>query len=234
MKKRSGFHQFLLFTIVVFLLFCLTSVLLPDAAFCAFFDPQMLWEQAGIQCPGWSPYQPTTVLQCSQTDHVSTDSWHNVTTISGPEYCEVNTDVVPVVASAIPESPPIPASATPHPMPTLNPDGTPVIFNSTCVGSGPHKQLMLVFEFPNPIVNVYTLMVDDVPYTLAPVNNRPDRLFFVGTASAGGGFPHIILETLPGRDRVLSLTDYAVPQCDFRSPNRNEEGDSDGYVPPSS
>ena len=119
-------------------------------------------------------------------------------------------------------------SPTPSPTPTPNPDGIPVIINSKCLNN---QQLMIVFEFPNPVSGLYGLIVDDMPYQIAPVPDYPARLYFFGAAPPGGGMPTIVMRSLPGQTVVLEVTDYSVPQCDFQSPNQ-PGGGGDDYVPP--
>jgi hypothetical protein len=118
-------------------------------------------------------------------------------------------------------------SPTPTPTPTPNPDGTPAIINSVCLNP---QQLMIVFEFQQPVTGLYEVLVNDVPYLLTPVPDQPNRLFFFGSAPPGGGMPQIVMRTLLDQVVVLEVTDYSVPQCDFQSPN--QPGGGDDYVPP--
>lgn len=121
---------------------------------------------------------------------------------------------------------PLPPTVTPSPTP--NPDGTPAILNSQCLSP---QQLMIVFEFQQPVTGLYELFVNGAPYQIAPVPDQPNRLFFFGAAPPGGGMPTIVMRTLPDQVVVLEVTDYSVPQCDFQSPS-NPGGGGDDYVPP--
>jgi hypothetical protein len=116
---------------------------------------------------------------------------------------------------------------TATPSPTPNPDGIPVIINSQCLNP---QQLMIVFDFQQPVTGLYALFVNGAPYQIAPVPDQPDRLFFFGSAPPGGGMPSIVLQSLPDGTPVLEIADYSVPQCDFQSPNN--PGGGDDYVPP--
>lgn len=119
----------------------------------------------------------------------------------------------------------LPPTATPSPTP--NPDGIPVVLNSQCLSA---QQLMIVFEFQQPVTGLYELFVNGAPYQVAPVPDQPDRLFFFGAASPGGGMPSIVLLSLPDGALILEISDYSVPQCDFQSPNNPNPGGD--YVPP--
>ncbi len=116
---------------------------------------------------------------------------------------------------------------TETPTPTPNPDGTPAIINSICVSN---TQLMIVFEFQQPVTGLYEVFVNGIPYQLTPVPDQPDRQFFIGAAPPGGGMPTIVLQSLPDHALVLEVADYSVPQCDFESPNNPNPGGD--YVPP--
>jgi hypothetical protein len=117
------------------------------------------------------------------------------------------------------------ATPTPTPSPTPNPDGIPVIINSQCLSS---QQLMIVFQFAQSVTGQYELFVNGALYEIAPVPSQPARLYFFGAAPAGGGYPKIVLRSLPDHGVVLELTDYQVPQCDFQSPG----GGGGDYEPP--
>ncbi|MCI0549522.1 MAG: hypothetical protein L0287_01060, partial [Anaerolineae bacterium] len=116
---------------------------------------------------------------------------------------------------------------TETPTSTPNPDGTPAIINSTCLNN---QQLMIVFEFQQPVTGLYEVIVNGVPYQLTPVPDQPNRLFFFGAAPPGGGMSQIVMRSLPDQSVVLKVADYSVPQCDFQSPN--QPGGGDDYVPP--
>lgn len=122
-----------------------------------------------------------------------------------------------------------PGAPTPTvtPTPTPNPDGIPEIFNSVCLNP---QQLMIVFEFQQPVTGLYEVLVNDVSYLLTPVPDQPNRLFFFGSAPPGGGMPEIVMRTFPDQVVVLEVADYSVPQCDFQSPNNPNPGGD--YVPP--
>lgn len=220
---------------VLFTLVCLGVIasINGGTVFCDFMDKSALWEAEGIQCPGFSPYPPTTVYQCSEVPSTSFDEWLNETTYYGPEYCSATLEIA---ASPTPElnSGEDGASDSPEAPPLEEPTESvageiPKIINSECVSK---TQLMIVFEFENPVQGEYELFVNGAPYQITPVGGRPERLFFFGAAPPGGGKPIIRLQSLPNHDLVLEEADYSVKQCDFQSPNNNNPGGGGDYVPP--
>jgi len=124
---------------------------------------------------------------------------------------------------AIPPSP----TFTPSPTLTPNPDGVPVIINFGCLSS---QQFMVVFEFEQPVLGEYEAFVNDVPYELTPFPTEPARLYFIGAAIPGGGFPVIVLKSLPDQLVVLERSDYPTPQCE--APQPTDDGGDDNYTPP--
>ena len=127
------------------------------------------------------------------------------------------------------EEPPGSDAPSATPSPTPNPDGVPEIINSICLNE---KQLMIVFEFQQPVTGLYEVFVDGVQYQPSPVPDQPARLFVFGAAPPGGGMPEIVMRTLPDQIAVLDVADYPVPQCDFQSPNNNNPGGGGDYIPP--
>lgn len=115
------------------------------------------------------------------------------------------------------------------PTSTPNPDGVPVIISSVCLND---QQLMIVFEFQQPVTGLYGVLVNNVPYLPTPVPDQPKRLFFFGAAPPGGGMPTIVMQSLPDQTVVFEKSDYSVPQCDFERQNDAGGGGDDVYVPP--
>ena len=224
-------NEVILAVTVLFALTCLgvtASLKYGDRTiFCDFVDKRALWEEEGIKCSDWSPYEPTTRYVCRETTGIEFMTWENVTVQYGPQYCSEEAVVEEPPAEA--ESPPLVDAALSIPTSTPNPDGAPYILNDQCVSK---TQLMIVFEFDNAVIGQYELFVNDAPYEIAPVGGRPERLFFFGAAPAGGGKPNIRLQSLPDHNLIMEVTDYSVKQCDFQSPNNNNPGGDGDYVPP--
>ena len=88
------------------------------------------------------------------------------------------------------------------------PDGIPVILNSTCVGKGAGKQLMIVFEFEQDVIGEYSALVADNPYELAPVTQYPDRLYYFGTPPPQGT---ITIQLLSIPDQEIAFVDRYIP-----------------------
>jgi hypothetical protein len=112
--------------------------------------------------------------------------------------------------------------------PPNNLDGTPVIINSTCVGKGAAKQLMVVFEFDQDVAGEYAALVADIPYQHTPVGDQPNRLFYFGTPPPQG----------PITIKLVSITDLAIAFEETYTPvvcgpqDKKDDGDG-GYAPPS-
>jgi len=103
----------------------------------------------------------------------------------------------------------------------------PEIINSTCVGSGDFKQLMIVFEFEQEVLSRYAAFVADSPYELAPVVTYPNRLYYFGPPPPQGPIPI----------RLVSLVDSAIVYDDTYvpvvcGPREKKEDNEGGYSPP--
>jgi len=108
-----------------------------------------------------------------------------------------------------------------------NTDGVPVILNSTCVGSGAFKQLMIVFEFEEDVLDEYAAIVADVPYELAPVTQYPNRLYYFGPPPPEGPIP---IQLVSLSNSALVYNDSYVPVvC---GPQEKRDNDDGGYSPP--
>ena len=129
-----------------------------------------------------------------------------------------------------PDAPPyIPPVVEPPVTETPNLDGTPVIINSTCVGKGAGKQLMIVFEFEQDVAGEYSAVVADIPYELASVTQYPDRLYYFGTPPPQG----------PITIKLVSTSNQAVAYEETYTPvvcgpqEKKDDDDDGGYTPPS-
>ena len=109
-----------------------------------------------------------------------------------------------------------------------DPDGIPVILNSTCVGKSESKQLMIVFEFEQGVIGDYEALVADIPYELAPVTSYPNRLYYFGTPPPQG----------PITIRLVSTSNQAIAYEEMYTPvvcgpqEEKEDDDDGGYTPP--
>ncbi|MCI0549524.1 MAG: hypothetical protein L0287_01070, partial [Anaerolineae bacterium] len=193
MKTKSlptGLYVMLMLTVLLVLVCAGAAGFVGPESFCDYLPKDVLWEQEGIRCPGWSPYEPTTLNVCSESDETVFDEWLNQTTNYGPQYCEQNSENADSLGSqsdseengtfGLPEV--IPLEGTPEGVfqnESFNENsgtieiftnGIPEIINNECVSK---TQLMIVFEFENPVQGEYELFVNDVPYEITPVGGRP-------------------------------------------------------------
>jgi hypothetical protein len=109
-----------------------------------------------------------------------------------------------------------------------NSDGEPIIYSSTCLQG---KQLMVVFEFPEPVTGLYAAQLDGKDYKYAPVTDYPNRAYFFGPPPENQGPASVSLSTIPDGTVVFEQLDYAFPACGLQKPKKD---DGPGhYVPPS-
>jgi hypothetical protein len=119
-----------------------------------------------------------------------------------------------------------PPITEPPPTEPPNPDGIPVVYNSTCLQG---KNLMVAFEFPEPITGQYEAIIDGQVYQYAPVSDYPNRAYFFGSPPENQGPASVSLSTFPDGIVVFEQQDYAFPACGVQK----QKKDDDHYVPPS-
>jgi hypothetical protein len=111
-----------------------------------------------------------------------------------------------------------------------NPDGIPVIYNATCLQG---KNLMVAFEFPEPVTSQYEALIDGQVYQYTPVPNYPNRAYFFGPPPRYQGPVSVSLSTIPDGTVVFEQQDYEFPACGVQRPKKDDGGGDGGYVPPS-
>ena len=158
------------------------------------------------------------------------DGTYNILSIvlsdgSGTIYDDTEIRQVETCSTQMGEVPPSPTS-------TPNPDGTPTIINSVCVGSGPSKQLMVVFEFEQDVLGEYAALVAEIPYQHSPVGDYPHRLYYFGTPPPQGPIT-IQLVSIP--DLAIAFEETYIPVvCGPREDSDDDDDDDGGYTPPGS
>jgi len=117
------------------------------------------------------------------------------------------------------------------PVELLAPDRAPEIINTTCVGKGDFKQLMVVFEFDQDVIGEYAAFVADIPYELAPVASNPERLYYYGTPPPQGP---ITIKLVSTSHQEIAYEGIYTPVVCGPQEKKDDDGDGDGgYTPPS-
>jgi hypothetical protein len=120
-----------------------------------------------------------------------------------------------------------PSAIVPTPTTVTDLDGIPVLYRATCLQS---KQLMISFEFEQPVLGQYQALVADIPYQLVSVANQPATLFFFGDPPPQG--PVVIrLVSVPDQTVVFEET-HTPPVCGPRE-NAPEGSGGDSLPQPS-
>lgn len=87
-------------------------------------------------------------------------------------------------------------------------NGIPIINSATCL---PSRQLMIAFEFEEPVLGQYRASVADIPYRLASVVSQPAMLFFSGESPPEGP---IVIRLISATDEAIVFEEiYTPPAC---------------------
>ena len=85
---------------------------------------------------------------------------------------------------------------------------SPVISSATCL---PNRQLMIAFEFDQPVLGQYRALVDDIPYKVASVINQPAMWFFSGEPPSEGP---VVIRLVSATNEVTVFEEtYTPPVC---------------------
>jgi hypothetical protein len=106
----------------------------------------------------------------------------------------------------------------------------PVIYTATCLKG---SQLMVVFEFPEPVTSEYEAVVDGQVFQYTPVADYPNRAYFFGLPPRYQGPTSVLLSIIPYGTAVFWQPEYEFPACGVQREKKNDGGGSDHYVPPS-
>jgi len=86
--------------------------------------------------------------------------------------------------------------------------GKPAIYSATCL---PNRQLMIAFEFEEPVLGQYQVLVANLPYQLASVVSQPAILFFSGEQPPEGSVVIWLVSAI--NEVTLFEETYTPPVC---------------------